>query len=215
MNPARLTDMSCPSRPEGRRVPRVLLLMALLATVLCGCQQAPPWRTRSIAYLMPDLAFSLTRQDGRSVQAADYQGKVVLLFFGFSNCQMTCPATLGRLSAVLEKMGKRADQVRVLFVSIDPNRDTPARLATYTRAFAPQVVGLTGTKDQLLSLTRRYRAAFSYGGSYPRGNYAVYHSGAVFVFDNNGRVRLLFTQSDGIGEIRDDLSRLLTLQPAA
>lgn len=183
--------------------------------MLAGCQQGPPWRTREITHLMPDLAFTLTDQRDRTVHADDYAGKVVMLFFGFSNCQMTCPATLGKLTAVLDTMGKRADLARVLFVSVDPNRDTPARLAAYTSDFASQVIGLTGTSTQLQTLAKRYRVAFSYGEGYPNGNYAVYHSGAVFVFDGKGRVRLLFTQNDRIGDIKTDLRRLLTSQPSA
>ena len=112
-------------------------------------------------------------------------------------------------------MGKQADLARVLFVSVDPNRDTPAALVSFTRDFAPQVIGLTGTHDQLRELTRRYRVAFSYGNGYPGGYYAVYHSSAVFVFDGNGKVRLLFTQTDRISDISADLRRLLARLPPA
>lgn len=191
------------------------LLVALLVALLTGCAQDAPWRTRAITHLMPDLAFTLTDQNGHSVDAGNYSGKVVLLFFGFSHCQMVCPVTLGKLTAVLGAMGKRADDARVLFVSVDPNRDSPARLADYTQSFAPQVIGLTGTPEQLHALAKRYRVAFSYGRGYPKGNYPVYHSGAVFVFDGSGSVRLLFTQSDGIDDIRADLQRLLAKQSSA
>jgi len=189
-----------------------LLTALLLITALTACQQKAYWQTRAITHLMPDLAFTLTDQNGQTVHADNYAGKVVLLFFGFSHCQMVCPATLGKLTAVLKTMGKRTDQVQVLFVSVDPNRDSPAALATYTSSFAPEVIGLTGTADQLHSLARRYRVAFSYGTGYPNGNYAVYHSGAVFVFDGSGRVRLLFTQNDRISDIGADLQRLLDQQ---
>jgi len=194
---------------------RALLAALLLVALLSGCRQDPPWTTRGIAHLVPDLAFTLTDEHGRTVHADNYAGKVVMLFFGFSNCQMTCPATLGKLTAVLNTMGKQADLTQVLFVSVDPNRDNPARLAAYTDAFAPQVVGLTGTQAQLRALCKRYRVAIGYGESYPNGNYAVYHSGAVFVFDGNGRVRLLFTQSDRITDISTDLRQLLARQPSA
>ena len=205
--------MSCPS-PLKRHSVRTLLTL-LLATTLAGCLQGEPWRTRAITHLMPDLAFTLTDQQGRTVHADDYAGKVVMLFFGFSHCMHTCPVTLGKLTAVLHTMGEQADRARVLFVSIDPGRDTPARLASYTGSFAPQVTGLTGTPAQLLALTKRYRAAFSYGKGYPGGNYPVYHSGAVFVFDGNGKVRLLFAQDDAFSDISADLRRLMSLPPSA
>jgi protein SCO1/2 len=195
-----------PCRPPERRRRFAVLLLLMLA--LAGCREAG-WQTRSIDGFMPDLAFTLTNENGRRVQAGDYAGDVVLLFFGFSHCRKTCPATLGKLSAVLDGIGAPAEHARVLFVSIDPGRDTPARLAGYTDAFAPQVIGLTGSRDQLQALTRRYRAALSYGDGYPDGDYAVYHSAGVFVFDGDGEARLLFQPGDGIDAIRADLARLL------
>jgi protein SCO1/2 len=201
--------VSCPS-PEQRTILHRLSVLLLLLGVLAGCNgHGPPWRTKAITGIMPDLSFTLTDEHNHTVHAGDYAGKVVLLFFGFSHCQMTCPATLEKLSSVLGTMGKRADRARVLFVSVDPHRDTPARLAAYTSAFAPQVVGLTGTEQQLQSLSKRYRVAFSYGKGYPDGDYPVYHSSAVFVFDGTGKVRLLFQQSDKIDAVSADLTRLL------
>jgi protein SCO1/2 len=202
--------MPCPPRRLSwlRRYLPALLLPLFLA----GCDNQS-WQTRSISGFMPDLAFTLTDDHGRTVRAGDYAGKVVLLFFGFSHCQMTCPATLGKLTAVLDSMGARAEGARVLFVSVDPNRDTPARLAAYTGAFAPQVVGLTGSRDQLEALAKRYRVAISYGKGYPDGDYPVYHSSAVFVFDGGGEARLLFQQDDGIDAVSADLGRLLS-QPS-
>jgi len=202
--------MSCLS-PKRLRPLAVLLALALLT----ACSRQPPWQTRSIDGFMPDLAFHLEDDHGRSVQAGDYAGKVVMLFFGFSHCRDTCPATLGKLSAVLDAIGAPAADARVLFVSIDPRRDTPARLATYTGAFAPQVIGLTGSRTQLDALSKRYRVAYSYGKNYPRGDYAVYHSSAVFVFDRNGRARLLFQQDDSAEAVRADLGRLLSQGPSA
>ena len=200
--------------PDRPRPYRLLTALSLVAALM-ACQPNAAWQTRSITHLMPDLAFTLTDQNGHTVHANDYAGKVVLLFFGFSHCQMVCPATLGKLTTVLKTMGKRAGQVQVLFVSVDPNRDSPARLAAYSSSFAPEVIGLTGTAEQLHKLARRYRVAFSYGKDYPNGNYAVYHSGAVFVFDGSSKVRLLFTQSDRIADIRADLQRLLEQQTSA
>lgn len=194
--------------PDPRRLLRLAGVL-LLAAGLAGCSHGPPWQTRSISGFMPDLGFTLTDQHNRSVHAGDYQGKVVLLFFGFSHCHMTCPATLEKLAAVLRSLGKESDQARVLFVSVDPGRDTPARLAAYTRAFGPQVIGLTGTEKQLHALSKRYRVAFSYGKGYPQGDYPVYHSSAVFVFDGQGNARLLFQQADKADALRADLERLL------
>lgn len=204
--PCRLHKLS------GRR--RLLPALLLPVLLLAGCS-SPSWQTRSISGFMPDLAFTLTDDRNRSVHAGDYAGKVVLLFFGFSHCRDTCPATLGKLTAVLDAMGGKADGARVLFVSVDPNRDSPARLAAYTGAFAPQVIGLTGDRSQLEALARRYRVAISYGEGYPDGDYPVYHSSAVFVFDGDGEARLLFQQDDGIDAVSADLNHLLQQEPSA
>lgn len=204
--------MSCVP-PDPRRIRRSLAAV-LLAVLLSGCRDGT-WQTRDIGGFMPDLAFTLTDEQARTVHADDYAGNVVMLFFGFSHCQMACPATLGKLSAALDGIGAPADRARVLFVSVDPERDTPARLGEYADAFAPQVIGLTGSMEQLHELARRYRVAFSYGDGYPGDEYPVYHSSAVFVFDGDGEVRLLFQQDDSIDAIKADLQHLLQQNPAA
>jgi hypothetical protein len=119
-----------------------LLLCALL---LIG-GKARAWNSDDMTGALPALSFTMTRaSDGKTVSAADYRGKIVLLYFGYTNCPDVCPTTLLNLTTMLKSMGKQADDVRVLFVTVDPNRDTLAVLKQYTQAFAPQVVGLRGT----------------------------------------------------------------------
>jgi protein SCO1/2 len=99
--------------------------------------------------------------------------------------------------------------VRILFVSVDPARDTLAALNKYAAVFGPQVVGLRGTQDELRALTKRYRVSYGYGKPDAKGNYEVSHSSAVYVFDRQGEVRLLAGASDTASAITDDLRRLL------
>jgi len=106
-------------------------------------------------------------------------------------------------------LGTGAEQVRVLFVSVDPARDTPALLKTYAAAFGPEVVGLRGSEAELKTLTRRYRVSYGYGKPDARGAYEVSHSSAVYVFDREGEIRLLIGSSDGAAVITGDLKRLL------
>ncbi len=190
----------------GRTVGALLLTCAMIVSGGCGGR---PWHTKSVRGLVPALSFTLTDDHGHTVHGDSYAGKVVLLYFGFSNCKLACPETLGKLATVLHVIGPQARNVKVLFVSVDPRRDTPLKLETYTRSFAPEMVGLTGTQDQLQRVARRYRVAYSYGKGYPHGSYAVYHSSAVFVFDRRGRARLLVQGSDSVQAVAADLKRLL------
>src|SRR5690606_26136030 len=112
--------------------------------------------------ISPDLKFTMTRtEDGKQATAADYRGKVVLLYFGYTFCPDICPTTLANVAEILKGLGDEADKVRVLFVTVDPGRDTPKVLDQYTAAFAPQVDGLVGSPDELAALARRYRIAYS------------------------------------------------------
>ncbi len=120
-----------------------------------------------------------------------------------------CPATLGILHAALQSLGAKADQIRVLFVSVDPKRDNPKQLADYTKPFGENVIGLTGTRPELDKLTKRYRVTYRYGDADSKGNYAVYHSAAIFAFDPAGHVQLLMSYRDGLPAITHDLKQLV------
>ena len=183
-------------------------LVALLLAV-GGCGGKQHWQTKDITGYMPDLSFTLTSDHGKTVHGSDYAGHVVMLYFGYTHCPDVCPTTLATIARALKKLGARAKDVRVLFVSVDPNRDTPAALRDYTAAFSPQMIGLTGTQDQLRALSKRYRVTYGYGKTYPKGNYTVSHSSAIFVFDRKGRVRLLMQEQNGAKAMAADLSRLL------
>ena len=136
--------------------------------------------------------------DAKEVSATDFKGKVTLLYFGYTFCPDVCPTTLLNLTILLKKLGPLADNVRVLFVTVDPNRDTLQTLKQYTGAFAPQIVGLRGTADQLAELAKRYRVAYSVKPATKDHPYEVTHSSAVYGFDRNGEVRtLIFRTCNG------------------
>ena len=178
-----------------RRIATLCLLGLLAACGPTGVQ----WHATNITGAMPALDFTLTRaNDGAAVTADDYRGKIVILYFGYTNCPDICPATLANLSDVLQKLGDRANDVRILFVSVDPKRDTAAVLKEYVHSFAQQIDGLRGTDDQLTALARRFRVIYSVTPASPGHAYEVMHSGAMFFFDRNGRARLVTTKSDNI-----------------
>ncbi|RBI68272.1 SCO family protein [Vreelandella sulfidaeris] len=161
---------------------------------------------------MPPLEFELISEEAEPVSEADYAGEVTLLFFGFTHCPHICPATLANLAAISGELDEAAqDDLQVLFVSVDPDRDDPATLREYTDAFGPEFTGLTGDDEALEALTRRYRVTYGYGKKDDAGNYDVSHSNAVFAFDRNGEAQLLIRESDPKEAIVADLNRLLEI----
>ena len=186
-----------------------------LGAALLAAPQARAWHSTDMTGVLPALDFTITRaSDGKTVTAADYKGKVVFLYFGYTYCPDVCPTTLLNITLMLKALGQQADNVRVLFVTVDPNRDTPANLKQYGDAFAPQVVGLRGTPDQLATLAKRYRVAYSVEPESPGHPYEVTHSTAAYVFDRTGSIKLLFTglatPNANLSDMTTDLRQLVS-----
>lgn len=172
----------------------ILLIPGLFALVLITGSPARAWNSTDMAGALPNLEFTMTRaSDGKVVTSSDFRGKVVLLYFGYTNCPDVCPTTLMDITSMLQSIGKLADHVRVLFVTVDPDRDSLSLLKSYVTSFAPQVVGLRGTPDQLATLAKRYRVAYSVKPGAAGEPPEVSHSSAVYVFDQKGQIRLLFS----------------------
>ncbi|MBU6298588.1 MAG: SCO family protein [Alphaproteobacteria bacterium] len=190
---------------------RRALACVLLAVALTSCSQSKkPWYGSDITGVMPKLSFAMVRaNDDRQVTANDYLDRIVLLYFGYTNCPDICPTTLANLSDMLQKLGPEANKVRVLFVTVDPNRDTLPVLKKYVAAFAPQMDGLRGTPNAIAALARRYRVAYSVTPAGPRHPYTVTHSSAVFLFDTAGRARLVTLSTDDSNGLANDVRRLL------
>ena len=189
----------------------ILLIFSIaLALALSACgSNKPEWQLSNVQGHLPDLQFNLTDDNGKPVDASNYAGKINLMYFGYTHCPDVCPLTLTHLHVVLQRLGVQADRVHVLFVSVDPARDTPALLHQYVNAFDPRVTGLTGTPTQIAAIAKRYRAAFNRDSVKPDGNYEVSHSSGIYVFDSKGHARLLATSADSIDEIVHDLHLLL------
>jgi len=196
-------------------VERLKSIVAALAAcaVLAACSQQDASRLKSVSGLLPDLAFTLTDDAGRAVGERDYRGDVVLLFFGFTSCPDVCPTTLARLALALRGMRAGGEDVRVLFVTVDPARDTVGRLREYVRAFGSEFVGLRGTSEALRKLAKRYRIAYSLGKPDASGQYEVTHSSGVFVFDRAGRARYLILPDHSEAAIAEELDRLAAEPP--
>ena len=192
---------------------KVFLGVITICAALVSCtDRSVQWRTDNIDGLVPDLSFNMTDDSGRPVSARTYRAKTVLLFFGYTNCPDVCPTTLATLARALEATKTHGADTVVLFVTVDPDRDTLKRMHDYVHAFGPWFVGLRGTPDELQTLTKRYRVSYSHGKPDKAGNYEVTHSTAVFVFDRSGRSRLLIRPGDTTAAITADLNQLAALQ---
>ncbi|PWE16001.1 SCO family protein [Alcaligenes faecalis] len=161
---------------------------------------------------LPDLRFSLQAAGPKTVTQDDFKDKVVMMFFGYASCPDICPTTLAQLGLVMEELGNDAEQVRIIFVSVDPHRDTPDSLARYVAAFdGKHTTGLTGSEKQITDLARRYRVAFQIEKPDPKApeNYEVSHSRGVYIFDQQGRARYLAPDTESVQVLADGVRSLL------
>ncbi|MBL8096417.1 MAG: SCO family protein [Anaerolineales bacterium] len=171
--------------------------------------QAPPLRGIAIESPRPAYDFELMSGD-RAVHLSDYRGKVVALYFGYTFCPDVCPKTLSDLTLALKELGAEADGVQVLFVSVDPERDTPVRALQYAQGFNPTFVGMTGSPDDIA------RVAGAYGVYYQRqetpnssAGYLVDHSATVLVIDRQGQLRTIWPFDTARDDIVNDLRSLM------
>ena len=191
----------------------MLLMLAVGTVLLAGCHRDDDiqWQLTNVSGHMPDLDFQLVDDHGKQVSAQDYRGKVVLLYFGYTHCPDVCPLTLAQLHVVMQRLGPLADGARILFVSVDPARDTPEVMHAYVNAFDPRAVGLSGPAREIEALSKRYRSAFTREPDRADGQYEVSHSSAIYLFDGNGKARLLSTPSNTQDQMVHDLHLLLSL----
>lgn len=192
------------------RLNRYSFMLALI--VLTACTTEPtPWQTKNMTGYLPDLSFTLTDANhNKIVTAEDFHGQIVALNFGFTHCPDVCPMSLHKMQSALSKLDKtEAQQVQVLFVTVDPKRDGPAEMKTYTKAFG-RTLGLTGDPTVLSKLAKQYMVSVGYGQADDSGRYDVSHSIVTYVFDRNGSARLLIRPDNTVDGIAADLSRLIS-----
>ena len=186
-------------------------LLALAAAALlaaCGAD-APKFRSTDITGADFGKELALTGHDGKPRTLADFRGKAVVIFFGFTHCPDICPTTLVDAAAVMKALGKDADRVQVLMVTVDPERDTPAVLAKYVPAFDPRFLGLYGDAAATQRAAKEFKIFYEKRPGSAPGAYSVDHSGQSYVLDPQGRLRL-FVRHDRIAQdLADDLRALL------
>jgi protein SCO1/2 len=185
------------------------VLSLTLAIAISGCTSGQSWHAEEVTGHLPDLSFSLISDRGIPVTAKTYEGYLLLMYFGFTHCNAECPVSMARLAHVVRLLGNDAEHTRILFVTLDPQRDTPQALHRYVAQFDPEhAVGLTGTIADIERLTKQYRAAYRPRSKIEAGD--IEHGDAVYIFDASGQARLLATSSDSDDNLAKDLHRLLT-----
>lgn len=154
--------------------------------------------------------FSLTDHNGKPRTLADFKGKAVVVFFGYTQCPDVCPTTLSEMASVMQQLGPLADKVQVLFITVDPERDTPELLASYVPAFDPRFLGLVGDKAAISKVTQEFRVFYQKVPGKEPGSYTMDHTAGSYVFDPQGRIRLFIRHGQGAEPIVHDLKQLLS-----
>jgi len=149
--------------------------------------------------------FTLVSADRNLVSDTDFRGKWLLIFFGYTHCPDVCPTSLGTMALIVDELGEAAGKLQPLFISVDPARDTPEIVAAYVSAFHPQIVGLTGSEEQVAAAARSHRAYYAKvppsGDAEPTDDYAVDHSAHLYLMDPDGVYATVFSPTDTVDEI--------------
>lgn len=187
-------------------------LTAIVAVLLSACSPS----TEEPSLFGTDITgadfatdFKLTDHHGETRQLSDYQGKVVALFFGFTHCPDICPTTMADLAAAMKLMGKNSNHVQVLFVTVDPERDTQAVLSEFVPSFDSRFVGLTGTTEEIERTAKTFKIFYAKQQEPGQSGYSFDHSAGVYVYDKKGKIRIYLKYGQKPQEIAHDLSRLL------
>ncbi|MDP1929097.1 MAG: SCO family protein [Thiobacillus sp.] len=185
---------------------------AVLALALAACQPAPPapvFQATDITGAAFARDFKLTDHNGQPRTLASFKGKLVVMFFGYTHCPDVCPTTLSDLAAALKQLGPLSDRVQVLFVTVDPQRDTPALLKLFVPAFDPRFLGMVADADNLKALAKEYKIVYQKTSVKGVDNYLIDHSAGSYVYDAEGRLRLLIPYGSSPDLIAHDLKTLL------
>ncbi|MDP1733901.1 MAG: SCO family protein [Sulfuritalea sp.] len=189
------------------------LLSALflsLAMLLAGCSEPKRFVSTDISMVDWGKDFSLTDHHGKPRQLGDFKGKAVVLFFGYTQCPDVCPTTLSTLRDAMKLLGEDAKRVQVLFVTVDPARDTPALLAQYVPAFDPAFLGLYGDEKTIVALAKDFKVFYAKQPGSTPGSYSIDHSTGSYAFDPKGKLRLLLRHGETPANVAADLKLLLS-----
>ena len=187
------------------------VLLALGASVLAACAPEPKPQFKAVDITGADYAknFALSDQHGKVRTMKDFEGKVVVIFFGYTQCPDVCPTTLTEIAEARKLLGADGAKVQPVFITVDPERDTPELLKAYVGNFGPDVVALTGSPEQIAAVAKDFKVFFRRVEGKAPGSYFMEHSAASFVYDPQGRLRLYSRYGSGAQALADDIRLLL------
>ena len=188
---------------------RWLLVSTLLLLSSCG-GGAQKFNSVDITGANYARDFALIDHTGAKRTLADYRGKVVAVFFGFTQCPDVCPTTLSDLAQVKKRLGKDGERLQVIFITVDPERDSQAVLQRYVPGFDPSFVALYGSSEQTAATAKEFKVFYQKVAGKTATSYSIDHTAGTYVFDREGRVRLFVKHGEGVDPLVADLKRLLT-----
>jgi len=186
-----------------------LLATGLIAAAGCGGPARPSFKATDITGAAFARQLSLTDHHGNTRTLEDFKGKVIVVFFGYTQCPDVCPATLAALREVREKLGPDGKRMQVLFVTVDPERDTQQLLSLYVPAFDPDFLGLYGNLDETARTAKEFKIFYTKNPGKTPTSYTVDHSAGVYMFDTKGRIRLFATHGQSVDAYLSDIRALL------
>jgi protein SCO1/2 len=189
-------------------IPYLLLAAAVAGGVLWHESEKVPGLGRVVSTGQADIGgpFRLTDHTGKSVSDADFRGRYMLIYFGYSFCPDVCPTTLAVIAQALDKAGDRAARVTPIFITIDPERDTPKVLADYMKAFGPAFVGLTGSVAQIQEVEKKYRV-YAVKKPLAGGNYGMDHSSVLYLMGPDGKLISFYDEAISPDDLAKDLKQ--------
>lgn len=190
---------------------RTVLTAALAAGLLAACSkgEAPSFAGIDITGADYATGFDLADQFGQRRMLADFKGKVVLVFFGFTQCPDVCPTTLTEIAQVKQALGADGERVQGIFISVDPERDTPEIMKQYMASFDPTFLALQAPPDQLPDIARSFKVYYKKVEGKTPTSYTMDHSAGTYVYDPQGRIRLYHRYGSGVQGLIADVKQLL------
>ena len=190
------------------------LFVGLSALVLlsgCNSKVEPEFLSTNITNASFGKDFKLSDHNGDIRSLADFRGKVIVLFFGYTNCPDICPSIMGKLAGTIKNLGNDSKQVQVLFISVDPEHDTPALLKQYVSTFNPTFLGLSGDLQTTRNIAKEFKITFQKQTGTTQDSYIMEHSTGAYIFDQKGKLRLYVNSGTNIDIISHDISELLRI----